>query len=387
MLTGRTVTVIGAGVGGLTTAIALAQRGAHVRVLEQAAEIGEIGAGLQIAPNGIAVLDSLGLGDGVRATGLQSDRVELRDYRRGAPVAGLDTAPAGGGRPYLLLHRADLIDLLAGAAHGAGVRIQHGKTVTDVTSTPKGTTISFADKTRETAALLVGADGLRSLLRARLNGAANPFFTGQVAWRAVVAGADSSGVSIHMGPGRHVVSYPLRGGSLTNIVAVLERRDWAREGWDHPGEATDLHREFAMFCPQVRKLLAQVTSPHIWGLFRHPVARHWHGHRCALVGDAAHPMLPFLAQGASMAIEDAWVLADCLANLPDNAALSTYQQRRQGRVTRVVAAANANARNYHIRNPVMRLAAHSALRVASRVTPKALIRQFDWLYQHDVTTA
>ena len=383
MLKNQSITVIGAGIGGLAGALGLASRGARVRVLEQAGALTEVGAGLQVTPNGVAVLDGLGLGDRLRAIAVRSEAVVLRDYRHGVQVMRLDVS--GGARPYLLVHRADLIDVLAAGAQAAGVEIELEQAVSSVVEDSDGVRLGFEDGGSETVELLVGADGLQSRLRPVLNGEADPFFTGQVAWRAVVSGAVGSGVDLYMGPGRHVVTYPLRSRSLTNIVAVEERRDWTAEGWQHPGNAEDLKRAFSMFCPQVLKLLDRVEDVNIWGLFRHPVARRWHGERTVLLGDAAHPTLPFLAQGANMALEDAWVLADCLASLPVAKALAKYQMQRRGRVAKVIAAANANARNYHLRNPAARLAAHSVLRFAGAVAPGQVIGRFDWIYAFDVT--
>ena len=148
----------------------------------------------------------------------------------------------------------------------------------------------------------------------------------------------------------------------------------------------ELQQAFAGFCPEVRDLLDRVDAVNLWGLFRHPVATTWVGKRSALVGDAAHPTLPFLAQGANLALEDAWVLADCLAsNGQPRAALTMYQQRRKHRATKVISAANANARNYHLRAPLLRGAAHSLLRTAGMIAPRRAVGQFDWIYGHDVT--
>ncbi len=387
MLSGQPVTVLGAGIGGLATALALSRRGAKVRVLEQASEIAEVGAGLQITPNGIAVLDALGLGDKMRQCGVVARAIELRDFARDALVVRLDLARHAADQTYLLLHRADLIGELASAADRAGISINFDHQVDDVSPDENCVRITCGNGHTEECQLVIAADGLHSRLRAVLNGDQAPFFTGQVAWRAIVpSGAELHGVvRVHMGPGRHIVSYPLRGGAMTNIVAVQERKGWADEGWHHPGDPDELRCAFADFCPLVRELLEKVDEVSLWGLFRHPVARRWHGARCALVGDAAHPSLPFLAQGANLALEDAWVIASCLDREPIERALATYQLRREARVSNVIAAANANARNYHLRNPAIRLAAHSLLRVAGALAPAQMLSRFDWIYGFDVT--
>lgn len=383
-MSGSEITIIGAGIAGLTSAVALARKGFSVRVFEQAGEISEIGAGLQITPNGVAVLDALGLAEPVRAIGLQPGHVVLRDYRRGKPVTRLDMSQSGGGRPYLLVHRADLVELLADEARAAGVQIDLGRAVVSVAlgSTPK---LVFERGEHTCSGLLIGADGLKSRLRRALEGPQPPAFTGQVAWRALVPGSVSQAVNVYMAPGRHVVTYPLRGGQMTNIVGIEERKKQADEGWDHVSYAEEFRTLFADFCPDVTDLLARVETVNIWGLYRHPVAQHWYGPNGALIGDAAHPTLPFLAQGANMALEDAWVLADCLTNLPKSDALAAYQARRQARVVKIVTAANANARNYHLHHPLVRFGAHSALRLIGTVAPGKMLDRFGWLYDYDVT--
>ncbi|MGR3291832.1 MAG: FAD-dependent monooxygenase [Paracoccaceae bacterium] len=385
MLKGQSIAVVGAGIAGLASSIAMAHRGAHVRVFEAANKIAEIGAGLQISPNGVAVLDALGLGDQLRSIAMVCNTVILRDYKHGNRVLRLDLRKSGAGRPYLLLHRADLIGLLVEAAKDAGVKIALGRGVDRIVDGTADVRLVFIDGTAETVDLLIGADGLHSKLRPVLNGAQQADFTGQVAWRALVKRSNSPAVNVYMGPGRHLVTYPLRGGTMTNIVAVEERAEWARESWSHPGDIVKLRATFSTFCPEVRDLLEQVKDCNLWGLFRHRVAENWTGHHCALVGDAAHPSLPFLAQGANMALEDAWVLADCLASLPFADALPRYQSRRHARVNLLVGAANANARNYHLRNPLLRFVAHTGLRTLGVVAPQLMLRKFDWIYNHDVT--
>ncbi len=373
MLIGLQVTLIGAGIGGLAAAVALARRGAKVTVLERAPEIAEVGAGIQISPNGMAVLVALGVGAAVRAAGLVSHAVTLRDHAAGARVLRMDLARyAEGPHPFVLVHRARLIDCLAEAARHAGVEIRLGQEVRP------------SDPPLPDEQVRIVAEGVRSQARATLNGPEQPFFTGQVAWRAVIPGTGAAESQVFMGPGRHLVTYPLAGG-LRNIVAVEEREGWTEEGWSHRDDPDNLRRAFRAFSPEVQGWLSAVEQVHIWGLHRHPVAHLWHSDAWALLGDAAHPTLPFLAQGANMALEDAWVLADCLAARPPAEALALYQSRRRPRVERAIAAANANARNFHYRNPLVRFVGHSALRLGGALAPNAALRRFDWLYGHDVT--
>ncbi len=386
-LDGQPVTVLGGGVAGLAAALALARHGARVTVLEQAAEIAEVGAGLQISPNGAVVLEALGLGPALAEAGLAAQAVELRDGRGGDRVLRLDLAGARHRGGYVFLHRADLIAMLEGAARAAGVEIRTGCQVLRVIDGETRVKLELADGAALHAPLAVGADGLRSTTRAALNAAEAPFFTGQVAWRAVIPerpGAPAV-AQVFMGPGRHLVSYPLRGGRRRNIVAVEERDAWAAEGWHHRDDPVHLRAAFAGFGGPVPGWLAQIDAPYLWGLFRHPVARHWHGKRLALLGDAAHPTLPFLAQGANMALEDAWVLAECMRRAAHPAAgFAAYQEARAARAARIVAAANRNARIYHLSGPA-RIAVQAALRLGGTVAPGLPLRRFDWLYGHDVT--
>ncbi len=384
---GLKVIVSGAGIGGLAVALALRARGADVTVLEQAPEISEVGAGLQISPNGMAVLRALGVADALEARSMRARAVVLCDYIRKGEVLRL-TLPEGDERPYLLVHRSDLIDVLAAAARAKGVQVRLLQQVERVEDADDGACVHMRSGARLRADLVIGADGLHSVMRPMLNTQAEPFFTGQVAWRALVPNRWNlpAEARVTMAPGRHIVSYPLRDGAMVNLVAVEERDLWADEGWHHRGDPDELRHIFADVRGPARELLNAVETVHLWGLFRHPVAQHWHGRACAMVGDAAHPTLPFLAQGANMALEDAFVLARCLDDRTATMAqaLAAYQAARHSRVTRVIAAANSNAWKYHLRGPV-RHVAHLALGVAGRLAPSRMVSQFDWLYGHDVT--
>ena len=381
------VTVVGGGIGGLATATALARRGARVELLERAPELREVGAGLQITPNGLAVLRALDLEDGLEPAP-RAGAVSLRDFRAGREVLRLDLAARGLSDGYRFVHRGDLVALLGQAARASGVTIRTGVLVDSVTpgAPPQ---ISVSGEVSATPDLVIGADGLHSVVRPVLDGPRAPRFTGQVAWRAVVENVTNhpAEARVHMGPGRHVVSYPLRGGKLVNLVAVKERQRWAAEGWHHEDDVRNLRHAFRHFGGETARLLAAAESPALWGLFRHPVAATWHGPGLALVGDAAHPTLPFLAQGANMALEDAWVLADALESEGSLAErLHAYQTRRHARTVRVVETADGNAWKYHLRLPGLRLAAHGVLHLAGRLAPGRVMSGFDWLYGHDVTS-
>ncbi len=378
-LTGQKVIVVGGGIGGLTSALCLRRAGADVTVLEQAEAITEVGAGLQISPNGLAVLRALRLEPGLAVNAVLGRAVVLRDYAKSRQVVRLDLRQLAPDQAYYFVHRADLIDLLVAAARDAGVKIRLLQRVERVADG----VVSLANGSEFRGDLVVGADGLHSKARVAINGADAPFFTGQVAWRAVVPNDLElpAEAQVFMGPGRHLVCYPLRGGKLVNLVAVEERTGWVDEGWDIRDDPDNLRAAFAGFGGTAKALLDRVETVGLWGLFRHPVAARWHAPGVVLVGDAAHPTLPFLAQGANMALEDAWVLADCLAR---GDTLAQYQTLRRDRAVRVIKAANGNAWKYHLRGP-LRGGAHLALRLGGAITPGRMLHQFDWLYGLDVT--
>jgi salicylate hydroxylase len=388
-LIGQSVTVIGAGVAGLAAARAMALRGASVTVLEQADAIREVGAGLQVSPNGAAVLRALGLQSQLEAAATRAVAVELIDGPSGEGVVRLDLAGLRPGQGYHFLHRADLIALLLKGAEEAGVTLRLLSRIEAVDLAGPAPAVVLQGGERLEARLLIGADGLHSRVRQSLNGPGEPFFTGHVAWRALIPCEPGAApvAEVHMGPGRHLVSYPLRGGTLRNIVAVEERAKWAEESWTLRDDSMDVRLAFEGFSPRVRAWLDRVEDPWLWGLFRHRVAETWTSPKgVAILGDAAHPTLPFLAQGASMGLEDAWVLAEALASHDTLAAgLAAYQSRRKPRTTRIVAAANGNARAYHL-SGLPRVIGHAGLRLLGRVSPGAMLSRFDWLYGHDVTT-
>lgn len=391
MMTDQEVTVLGGGIGGLAASIALARKGARVTVLEQAPEITEVGAGLQISPNGFRVLQALGLEQAAYDNSMRSIGVWLRDGVSGREVVDLNFDALAPDDTFLLFHRADLIGILADAARASGVEIRLNQKVADVDDGPEGVTVQFADGCTHRCQFLVGADGLHSVVRGKLNGEQNPFFTGQVAWRAIVpaSGREQAEATVFMGPERHMVTYPLRGGSMVNIVAVEEREAWVDEGWNTPDAPANLCAAFSGFCDDAVALLERVEDVKVWGLHRHEVAPVWYrgnkGGRMVLLGDAAHPTLPFMAQGAVMALEDAWVLAHCLSNAGMERGGALYQARRGPRTRQIVEAANKNARNYHYGNPAARFIGHTALRLAGKVAPSAVYNRFRWIYDADVT--
>ncbi|WP_055681463.1 FAD-dependent oxidoreductase [Jannaschia rubra] len=360
------VTVLGAGIAGLACAIACAQRGLSVEVVEQAPALTEVGAGLQIAPNGGRVLDALG----VSVPGVDSQAVHLIDGPSGARLIRM---PLGAG--FRLIHRADLIGALAARAGDLDIPVRLDTPVTAV----EDAAMRLEGGRRIAFRRLVGADGVRGASRAFVAPDHPARFTGQVAWRAIVPVDDwPAEAQVHVGPGRHLVCYPLRDGRALNIVAVEERTAWVAEGWSQDDDPANLRRAFAGFARPIRDVLDRVERVNLWGLMDHGATPRWTRGACTAIGDAAHPTLPFLAQGANLGLEDAWTLA---ASLDDPAG---WERARRPRVTRALAAAAGNARNYHLTG-LRRAAGHAALRLADRVNPSAPMRGYAWLYDHDVT--
>ncbi len=362
------VLVVGAGLGGLAAALAFARRGARVRILEQAPALAEVGAGITLTPNGARVLRALGLDPA--PVGLRVEAAEPFDALTGRRLARY---PASGGEAFVL-HRADLLGLLRAAVEAAGIPVQTGASVAEATA--EG--VRLASGEQVAADLVVGADGIHSTVRRRVAGPGMATFTGQVAWRGFATTSQPPVTRIWMAPGRHVVTYPLRDGRL-NVVAVREEAAWAAEGWAHADTPESVLAAFADACADLRAILGTLGEVRRWGLFRHPVPPRWHDGRAVLLGDAAHPTLPFLAQGANLALEDAWVLAR-EAQAPGG--LDRYQALRRPRVVRAIAAADAQARKVHLRGPA-RTAAHLGLRALDRVAPRLIPGRLDWLYGFD----
>lgn len=367
-LTGLQVAVVGGGIGGMAAAAALAQRGARVVLHEQAAALTEVGAGLQVSPNGQRVMHALGaVGDAPPDGAGVSHGTVFRDGRSGRAVARVPPPQDG---PTWYMHRADLLDCLRRVAHDAGVVLDLGRVV--------GPGTIAAD-------LIVAADGVRSVWRSEVDGPVAPAFTGQVAWRALVPwdGEAAEPASVSLGHRAHVVSYPLRAGRVMNLVAVEERRDWRAESWSQTADPAEFRARFADFGGVAGAAIAQVGTVHAWALHTRAVARSWVRDNVVLLGDAAHPTLPFMAQGACLALEDAWVLADALAGAPDlGSGLTRFKELRRGRAERVVALARGNAWRFHMGWP-FNWGAYATLWLSAGL----LGRRLEWVYGHDVTRA
>ncbi len=393
----RKVIISGAGIAGLATALALRQRGVDVEVLEQAGQLREVGAGLQIAPNGSRVLQSLGLGAAIEAVACEAAAKEVRLWNTGRrwPLFDLGSdARARFGAPYWMLHRGDLHQVLRAAFESAapgalqtGVRVTRAETIGDAVR------VTAADGREFHADVMVAADGVHSAQRRAVFGEGSARFTGLMAWRGVVPTArlepelcEPVGVN-WVGPGGHVITYPLRRGELLNVVAIVEKPEWRGESWSDAGTHEEVHRDLSGWHPDLHRLIDAMDTPFRWALLSRPPLAGWLDGRSVLIGDAAHPTLPFLAQGANMALEDALLLARCLTELPDASdapgALARFVALRLPRTTRIVQGADDNTTRFH--NPVLADPTAAAAYIDREWEPGRVRQRYDWLFEHDVT--
>jgi len=385
----RTIVIAGAGIGGLTAALALTRVGFRTVILEQAARLEEAGAGIQLSPNATRVLAGLGLLDRLRPHIVAPQAIRIVKAATGREIVRI---PLGSqverryGVPYWVIHRADLQGVLAAAIEeSADVTLRLGAQVEDFALHPHGVTVqarTAQDLRDEQGIALIGADGLWSTLRPRLGDQRPPRFAQRTAWRAVVPAGKIAPefrepvTGLWLGRDAHLVHYPVKAGREINIVAIV-RDDWHGAGWIASGQAVDLMPRFAGFAPAARALLALPNDWQKWALFDRAPQRVRAQGPVALLGDAAHPMLPFLAQGGAMAIEDAAVLARCLTRDEDiSRALRSYEQARHSRVARVQREARRNSWRYHLSGS-LGMARNAVL---GTMGGERLLRRYDWLY-------
>jgi salicylate hydroxylase len=368
----RTIFVAGAGIGGLTASLALAAKGFRVVVLEKAEHLEEIGAGLQLSPNASRILIGLGLQPRLAGRAVTPDTISLMSVQSSGEVARLplgETAASRDGAPYWVMHRADLqAALQAEVKEHHDIELRLGCQFEDVATHAKGLTVvqrSGMRRQQDLALALIGADGIWSAVRHHLFPELQPQFSGLIAWRGTLDASQlprehaSRGVQLWMGPNAHLVAYPISGARQINIVAIVPGT-WNRPGWSTLGDGNELRSAFATprWPGPARMMIAAVDDWRKFALFTVPDAGQWTQGAIALLGDSAHAMLPFAAQGAGMAIEDAAVLARCLAETQNDggpaiaAALERYARERRPRVARIQRAAKRNGMIYHLSGPV-----------------------------------
>jgi len=345
----ETILIVGGGIAGMTASAALAQQGFKVTLLESAPQFGEIGAGLTLTPNAMKGLDSIGICELAAGVGVEPTRQRIQHWRDGHTIVQFDrsTQRAKYGAPYITVHRADLHDVMTGAARQAGVDMVAGANVVS----SEGTAVTCADGRTFSADVLVGADGVKSVIRQRFESAA-PHFTGHVAWRCLVPVtpdlqdlSDFPGIII--GPGAMMNRYNVRQSKIMNFVFFARQEGWNEEGWTTPADPAELESIYGHWCDDAKRLIAAAIRQPLfkWAInARKPLASWTLDGNVTLLGDAAHAMTPFLGHGAACGIEDAVVLARALA-ASDSAAegLARYEQARHERATFIQLESNANA--------------------------------------------
>lgn len=388
MTRGLRVGVAGGGIGGLSAALSLLAAGFDVQVYERAAALGEVGAGVQISPNASRVLHGLGLAGELARTGVRPLALHQRRWDDGRTLL---RTPLGApleerfGFPHYQMHRADLLAALAAAIPAERVHLGHRLDGFD--DHGDRVRLHFAGGAGAEVDVLVGADGIHSDVRRLLSGAERARFTGCVAYRGLIpaerlrARQIEVTAQVWMGPGRHFVHYYVGGGRLLNFVAIVERDTWTRESWTDRGQVSDALADFAGWHPQVRGILEAVEETFVWALFDRPPLDRWSYGRVTLLGDACHPMLPFMAQGAAQAIEDGATLAACLATADDpRAALRDYQALRLPRAARMQALSSANKIRFHFPDgPEQRARDDAMANGATDWSYDAVA----WIYDHD----
>lgn len=383
------IAVVGGGISGLTLALAMDRWGMPCAVHEQAPALREVGAGVQLGPNAVRLLARLGLEPALREVAVRPEAMEFRRWRDSAVISrgelGAECEKRYGA-PYLAVHRADLHRLLAEAMPPGVLRL--GARCTGVRESADGVELDFADGTSAAAPAAVGADGVHSVLRRELVDD-RPRFSGQSVYRGLVDARrvpwllTESRVLLWLGPGAHFVCYPVSGGRLVNFVATVATADFAGESWSRRGRVEDVAAAYAGWCEEVTSLIAAADEVSLWALHdRAPIDR-WSTDRLTLLGDSAHPMLPFLGQGANQAIEDAVVLAGCLREAgPDAipAALDRYESLRRSRTTTVHERSRGNGSRFHLPDGEEQRRRDAAM---GQLRPDGQ----DWLYGYDAEEA
>lgn len=379
------IAIAGAGIGGLSAALLLSRSGRRVSLFERTAVPYEVGAGLQLSPNAGRILEQLGLGPALDRIAVRPQAIDLCSAQTGRAIVSLPLAQAAAryGAPYRVLHRADLQAILIEATdRDSGIDYHLAAPVADLAFENRQVTFSVSGRPLR-ANLMIGADGIRSTIRRIVDPSCEPILARRTAWRTTMPAEAASTelprdrVSVFLGERNHVVVYPIRAGREINIVAIIEE-DWLSDDWAEPGAAATITTLFRNTAPRLAETIAAGRDWTRWCLRAIDPANRWRRGRALLIGDAAHAMVPFLAQGAAMSIEDAAILARCLAqpDLDAEAALERYEKLRRPRVERVWRIARQTGRIYHM-TPLTAPFRDTTMRT---IGGERLLSRYDWLY-------
>lgn len=390
------VGIIGGGIGGVTLAKALEQRGISYHLFEQAPAFGEVGAGIQMTPNAVKVLNALGLEKEIDEVGFLPETMEGRDWKTGNRLFQTPIKSSFNkiyGADYYHLHRADLHSILTKGIPEE--RISFNTKCVDVKQKDNKAIAFFNNGEEFEADLIVGADGIRSIVREALWGEDDPSFTGDMCWRALVSVEEfplpfvQPAVSFWFGPKAHVVTYYVKGGDAVNIVAVKETDEWVKESWTEPSSTDELLEAFEGWNKDLINLFKRTNNLEIfkWGLFDRDPIEKWSKGKVTLLGDAAHPMLPYLSQGAAMSIEDAYVLAEALDEFgPDiSDALELYEKERLPRTRDVQLQSRERGRTYHLESQEEQRNRNKKIEERQKENPNAVGIGSEWVYEYDAT--
>jgi salicylate hydroxylase len=388
------VLIAGAGLCGLTTALALLRRGCDVRVFEQASELKDVGAGVQLGSNGTRVLIALGLEDAMRRVVCEPTGKEIRLWTTGQswPVFDLGTESVQRyGAPYWFAHRGDFHAVLLQAVRQIAPDAVHaGAACTGYAQTDIGVTLHLANGDHVSGDALLAADGVHSTMRRQMFGEGRAQFTGIIAWRGLVS---MECLPPHMrrlvgtnwvGHGGHVVTYPLRRGEILNFVGAVERDDWRVESWTQAGTRDECAHDLARWHEDIQTIIRNIDVPYKWALLGRDPLPHFARGRVCLLGDAAHPTLPFLAQGANMALEDAVVVARALDAFPVAEALRRFEAARLERTAAIVRGSAENTQRFH--NPALGDSDGAAAYIDREFAAEKIRQRYDWLYEYDALT-